>query len=61
MNYLPLKTAAEGQKFRKWINTYRPDDAKRLEISDSGDYRNGFILDAYYALEKEYKMYLNKK
>ena len=61
MDYLPFKTAAEGQKFRKWINQYRPDDAKRLEISDSGDFRNGFILDAYYALEKDYKKYLSGK
>ena len=59
-DYLPFKTPAEGQSFRKWINTFRPEEAKRLEISDSGDYKNGFILDAYFALEKEYKSYLLK-
>lgn len=58
--YLPFKNQAEGDRFRKWINSSYPDFAKRFDISIDGDYKNGFIIDGYYFFKKEYDNYLNK-
>jgi hypothetical protein len=60
-NYLPFKNKNEGDAFRKWINTYKPDEAKILEIGESGDYRNGYIIDGYYYFRDEYEKYLSNK
>jgi len=60
-HYLPFKTQAEGNAFRAWINTYQPKAAKELEISETGDYRNGFIIDGYYYFKEEYNKYLLAK
>ncbi len=57
MNYLPFKTQAEGDKFRKWINDKYPSFAKRFDISIDGDYKNGFIIDGYYFFKKEYDQF----
>lgn len=60
-NYLPFKTKSEGDAFRKWINKYKPEEAKILEIGESGDYRNGYIIDGYYYFKDEYEKYLSNK
>ena len=60
MSFLPFKTQAEGNKFRKWINDKYPSFAKRFDISVEGDYKNGFIIDGYYFLKNEYDK-INKK
>jgi hypothetical protein len=60
-NYLPFKNKSEGDSFRKWINNYKPDEAKILEIGESGDYKNGYIIDGYYYFRIEYEKYLSNK
>ena len=60
MSFLPFKTQAEGNKFRKWINDKYPSFAKRFDISVEGDYKNGFIIDGYYFFKNEYDK-INKK
>ncbi len=60
-DYLPFKTEKEGNDFRNWINTYKPDYAKLLQIDKDGDYRNGYIIDGYYNLQDEYNEYLKQK
>ena len=57
--YLPFRSQEEGDRFRKWINKNYPFEAKQLDIKEDGDYRNGFIIDAYYYLKKEYDAYLS--
>lgn len=59
-DYLPFKNQEEGDCFRRWINEYKPFEAKILEIYKAGEYRNGYILDAYYYLKDEYESYLSK-
>jgi hypothetical protein len=58
-NYLPFKNQAEGDTFRKWVIKNKPFEAKVLEIDKTGDFRNGYILDAYYYLKDNYKNYIN--
>jgi hypothetical protein len=58
-NYLPFKNKYEGDAFRKWINQNKPEEAKVLEIAESGDYRNGYIIDGYYYFKNEYEKYLS--
>ena len=58
IDYLPFKNQEQGDRFRKWINKYKPNIARLLEIKETGDYRNGFIIDAYYYHEKDYNSYL---
>ena len=60
-NYLPFKSVAEGDSFRKWLNTYKPQEAKSLEIGLTGDYRNGYIIDGYYYFKDEYNKFLKTK
>jgi len=60
-NYLPFKNKKEGDSFRKWINIYKPDEAKILEIGETGDYKNGYIIDGYYYFKDEYERYLSNK
>ena len=60
-NYLPFKNKSEGDAFRTWINKYKPEEAKILEIGESGDYRNGYIIDGYYYFKQEYEKYLSTK
>lgn len=60
-NYLPFKNKSEGDSFRKWITIYKPEEAKILEIGESGDYRNGYIIDGYYYFKEEYEKYLSTK
>lgn len=57
-NYLPFKTKEEGDSFRKWLNINKPEEAKILEISETGDYRNGYIIDGYYYFKDEYENHL---
>jgi len=57
--YLPFKTEEEGNKFRQWINTYKPLYAKILEIDTTGNYKNGYIIDGYYFFKEDYDEYLN--
>lgn len=59
--YLPFKSQQEGDEFRKWINTYKPNEAKLLEIGETGNYKNGFIIDGYYYFKNEYDNYLSKQ
>jgi hypothetical protein len=59
--FLPFKNAEEGNAFRKWLNTYKPNEAKILEISETGDYRNGHIIDGYYYFKDEYNKYVSSK
>ena len=40
------------------LNPQTPNIARLLEIKETGDYRNGFIIDAYYYHEKDYNSYL---
>lgn len=54
---LPFKTAEQGNAFRKWINQYKPLEAKILEIKETGDHKNGYILDGYYYFKDEYADY----
>lgn len=58
--YLPFKSQKEGDRFRRWMNENKPFEAKVLELDKTGDYRNGYILDAYYYLKDEYEKYLRK-
>ena len=58
--YLPFKTQEEGDRFRKWINKNHPFEAHQLDLKEEGDYKNGFIIDAYFYLKKEYDAYLNQ-
>ncbi len=58
IKYLPFKNQEEGNAFRHWLNTYKPEAAKILEISETGDYKNGFIIDGYYYFKDEYNSYL---
>lgn len=59
--FLPFKNAEEGNAFRKWLNTYKPNEAKILEISETGDYRNGYIIDGYYYFKDEYNKYVSSR
>ena len=59
LDYLPFKTQAEGDSFRVWMNTYKSIEAIRLELEPTGDFRNGYIIDAYYFYKDDYKHYLN--
>jgi hypothetical protein len=61
VSYLPFKNVQEGNAFRTWINKYKPNEAKILEIGETGDYRNGYIVDGYYYFKDEYNQYLNSK
>ena len=56
--FLPFKNQQQGNQFRKWINKNYNFEAKQLDIKEEGDYRNGFIIDAYFYLKKEYNAYL---
>lgn len=56
--YLPFKSQKEGNRFRNWMNANKPFEAKILELDNTGDFRNGYILDAYYYLKDEYQKYL---
>jgi hypothetical protein len=60
-DYLPFKTQVEGDRFRRWLNEYKPFEARVLEIDSSGDYKNGYIIDAYYYLKDEYDSYRRGK
>jgi hypothetical protein len=60
-SFLPFKNAEEGNAFRKWLNTYKPNEAKILEISETGDYRNGYIIDGYYYFKDEYNKYVSSQ
>jgi hypothetical protein len=59
--YLPFKNQEEGDLFRKWINAYHPFEAKQLDIKEEGNFKNGFIIDAYFYLKKEYDSYLETR
>jgi len=59
--YLPFKNETEGNAFRKWLNTYQPQAAKILDISEKGDYKNGFIIDGYYYFKDQYSSYLSSQ
>jgi hypothetical protein len=59
-DYLPFKNQDEGDAFRRWINAYQPFYAKILDVDEEGDFRNGYIIDAYYHLKNEYDQYLKK-
>ena len=59
--FLPFKTQQEGDLFRKWINENYPFEAKQLDIKEKGNFRNGFIIDAYFYLKKEYDAYLESR
>jgi hypothetical protein len=59
--YLPFKTVQEGNEFRQWLNKYKPEEAKILEIGETGDHRNGYIIDGYYYFKDEYNKYLSSK
>ena len=54
----PFKTREEGNRFRKWLNEALPEKAKALDISESGDHLNGYVIDAYTVYKKEYDAYL---
>jgi hypothetical protein len=57
-DFLPFKTEEEGNRFRKWINTYKPLYADILQISETGNYKNGYIIDGYFFFKDEYDEYL---
>ncbi len=60
LDYIPFKTQEEGDRFRAWITRYRPREAKIMEIDETGDFQNGYIIDAYYALKDDYEAYLKR-
>lgn len=60
VDLLPFKNVQEGNAFRKWINQFKPLEAKILEIKEEGDYKNGYILDGYYYFKDEYAAYLRE-
>lgn len=55
MNYLkpkikpvPFKNAIEGNKFRKWVNKFHPELAKKYDLdSESPYFNNAYITNAY--------------
>lgn len=53
----PFKNKPEGDAFRVWLNQSHPIQAQQMEISTSGSFDNGFILDAYNIYGKEYESY----
>ena len=44
---LPFKTEAEGNAFRKWVNTTNPDWAKKNKLDPSGSFNNSYIANAW--------------
>jgi hypothetical protein len=58
LDYLPFQTQEEGDAFRLWINEYEPFYAKILQVDEEGDFRNGYIIDAYFHLQDKYDAYL---
>ena len=58
---LPFRDEQEGNAFRKWLNENKPLEAKILEIKETGDHKNGYILDGYYYFKEEYEAYRKQK
>ena len=55
----PFKTIEEGNLFRSWINEKHPLIAQSLKIDLKGDYRSGYLFDAYYLVKDEYNKYIS--
>ena len=51
----PIHSNEEGDLFREWVNDHYPYYAKHIELSRTGDYKNGYIQQAYFELGDEYE------
>lgn len=51
---LPFANETEGNNFRNWLITKYPLKAEQLDIDSTGDYDNGYILDAFNLYGEEY-------
>ena len=51
----PIHSNEEGDLFREWVNDYYPYYAKHVELGRTGDYKNGYIQQAYFELGDEYE------
>jgi hypothetical protein len=53
----PFKNKAEGDAFRRAVNKYKPDYAKEIQLSLSGDYDNSYIRKAWKDYGKLYNRF----
>lgn len=44
---VPFENKEQGNKFRKWVNDYHPEVAKRINLDPSGAFYNSFIRKAW--------------
>ena len=51
----PIHSNEEGDLFREWVNDHYPYYAKHVELGRTGDYKNGYIQQAYFELGDEYE------
>jgi hypothetical protein len=54
----PFKSQSEGDRFRYWMNTYLPEQAKFMEVDPEGDYLSEYLIDAYIAHRQAYDDWL---
>jgi len=49
-----FKNIEDGNKFRAWVNKTHPDEAKNLQLDETGSYNNKYIQSAIDKYGKEY-------
>ena len=51
----PIHSQEDGDAFREWVNNEYPYYAKHVQLGRTGDYKNGYIQQAYFELGDEYE------
>jgi hypothetical protein len=57
----PFRNQKEGDRFRYWINTFLPEQARYMEVDLEGDYMSEYLIDAYIAHRDAYLNWLEKQ
>ena len=52
--HVPFLDKEEGDEFREWVNNYRPQTAKQLDLDKRGSWFNSFITRAWEMLGDVY-------
>jgi hypothetical protein len=52
--HVPFLDKGEGDEFREWVNNYRPQTAKQLDLDKRGSWFNSFITRAWEMLGDVY-------
>ena len=53
--FFPINTQEEGDQFRAWVNDNYPFYAKQVNLGRTGEFKNGYIRQAYLDLGNEFE------